>query len=62
LLVAHWSGHFMRRTLLPDVAWDGPALDVRVLSLATYRQLRAQRHGDGYEHALELSRIDRHRC
>jgi predicted permease len=31
LLIAYWGGHLMRSVLLPAVAWDGPALDYRVL-------------------------------
>lgn len=31
LVIAYWSGHFMRSVLLPDVAWEGPPLDLRVL-------------------------------
>ena len=31
LLIAHWGGHFMRAVLLPDVVWDGPPIDRRVL-------------------------------
>ena len=31
LAVAHWGGHLMRVTLLPDVAWTEPPLSLRVL-------------------------------
>ena len=31
LLVAYWVALVMRRVLLPDIAWDGPVLDRRVL-------------------------------
>jgi predicted permease len=34
LLVASWVGPVLRRVLLPDIAWDGPVLDARVLLFA----------------------------
>jgi predicted permease len=34
VLVATWGGAFVRRTLLPDVAWDGGAADPRLLAFA----------------------------
>lgn len=32
VVLAHWGGALMRATLLPDVAWEGSAVDLRVVT------------------------------